>query len=78
MTEKQAKVTKYIVLQNDITVKFTTNRTYRLLVHRVEDAEFAIFCRRMGTSTYPVHDHDRFYSLCSDMLGSYSCHRYRG
>ena len=43
MTEKQAKVTKYIVLQNDITVKFTTNRTYRLLVHKVEDAEFAIF-----------------------------------
>ena len=32
MTEKQDKVTKYIVLQNDITVKFTTNRTYRLLV----------------------------------------------
>ena len=32
MTEKQAKVTKYIVLKNDITVKFTTNRTYRLLV----------------------------------------------
>ena len=32
MTEKQAEVTKYIVLQNDITVKFTTNRTYRLLV----------------------------------------------
>ena len=29
MTEKQAKVTKYVVLQNDITViKFTTNRTY--------------------------------------------------
>ena len=33
ITEKQAKVTKYIVLQNDITIKFTTNRTYRLLVH---------------------------------------------
>ena len=32
MTEKQAKVTKHIVLQNDITIKFTTNRTYRLLV----------------------------------------------
>ena len=32
MTEKQAKATKYIVLQNDITVKVTTNRTYRLLV----------------------------------------------
>ena len=32
MTEKPAKNTKYIVLQNDITVKFTTNRTYRLLV----------------------------------------------
>ena len=29
ITEKQAKVTEYTVLQNDITIKFTTNRTYR-------------------------------------------------
>ena len=50
MTEKQAKVAKYIVLQNDITIKFTTNRIYQLLVHWVEDEEFAIFCRRMGIS----------------------------
>ena len=31
ITEKQAKVTKYIIFQNDITIKFTANRTYRLL-----------------------------------------------